>query len=337
VRKCCIVSCLACLPILRAADLQPFEAVEPHMGTLARIKLYAADAQQASAAFRAAFDRIRQLDATLSDYKNDSELNRICRQAVGHPATVSTDLFAVLAASQHLADGTDGAFDVTLGPLIRLWREARRAGRLPEDGAMRSASARCGYRKLHLDSRSRTVTLDQPGMQLDVGGIAKGYAADAALAVLTGKGIHSALVALSGDLAFSAAPPGHHGWRVGIDSADSAASDFTRVLELSDAAVSTSGDTEQHLDIGNQRYSHIVNPATGAALTSSITVTIVAPRGVVADGMSTAVSVLGAQRGMAYVEKVPGVAAMIVTREGGVNRVTESAGFQRLRAAGPAK
>jgi len=303
------------------------------MGSLARIKLYAADARPAGDAFRAAFDRIAQLDAILSDYNDESELNRLCRQAVGHPVPVSADLFAVLAASQNLAEDTDGAFDVTLGPVIRLWREARKAHRLPEEDALRNASARCGYRKLHLDSRSRTVTLDAPGMQLDVGGIAKGYAADAALAVLTGKGIHSALVALSGDLAFGAAPPGHRGWRIGIDSLDAAASDFTRVLELSDAAVSTSGDTEQHLDIGDQRYSHIINPASSVALTGYMTVTIVARRGIIADGMSTAVSVLGAQRGMAYVEKVPGVAAMIVTRQGGMNRVVESTGFQRLRAA----
>jgi FAD:protein FMN transferase len=333
VRQYCVVSCLAWLPVVCAADLQPFEAVEPHMGSLARIKLYAADARQAADAFRAAFDRVAQLDGILSDYNGESELNRLCRQAVGHPVPVSADLFAVLAASQNLAEDTDGAFDVTLGPVVRLWREARKAHRLPEEAALSNASARCGYRKLHLDSRSRTVALDAPGMQLDVGGIAKGYAADAALAVLTGKGIHSALVALSGDLAFSAAPPGHHGWRIGIDALDTAASDFTRVLELSDAAVSTSGDTEQHLDIGDQRYSHIINPATGAALTGSMTVTIVARRGIVADGMSTAVSVLGAQRGMAYVEKVPGVAAMIVTRQGGVNRLAESTGFQGLRAA----
>jgi thiamine biosynthesis lipoprotein len=333
VREYCVVICLAWLPVVRAADLQPFEAVEPHMGSLARIKFYAADAKQANAAFRAAFDRVAQLDAILSDYKDDSELNRLCRRPGGHPVPVSADLFAVLAASQSLAEDTGGAFDVTLGPVIRLWREARKVHRLPEDDALRSASARCGYRKLHLDSRARTVILEQPGMQLDAGGIAKGYAADAALAVITSKGIHSALVALSGDLVFSEAPPGHRGWRIGIDSLDTAASDFTRVLELSDAAVSTSGDTEQHLDVGTQRYSHIIDPATGAALTSSITVTVVARHGVIADGMSTAVSVLGPQRGMTYVERVPGIAALIVTRQGGVNRVIQSTGFQRLRAA----
>lgn len=307
------------------------------MGTLARIKLYAADEAQANAAFRAAFDRIAQLDAVLSDYKPDSELNRICRSAVRRPVPVSADLFTVLLASQELAESTGGAFDVTLGPVIRLWREARRTGRLPEGAALRAAAAQCGYRKLHLNTADRTVALDDAGMQLDVGGIAKGYAADAALAVLRDMGIRSALVALSGDLAFSDPPPGQSGWRIGIDSIDTAASGFTRVLELSNAAVSTSGDAEQHLDAGGKRYSHIIDPATGTALTGSMTVTIVAARGVVADGTATAVSVLGPDRGMAYIEKHPGIAALVVTQQDGATRVIESTAFQRLRAAAATK
>ncbi len=220
---------------------------------------------------------------------------------------------------------------MTLGPAIRLWREARRSGRLPDAGALRAALARCGYRKLHLNAAERTLTLDEAGMQLDVGGIAKGYAADAALVVLRDRGIRSALVAVSGDLAFGDAPPGQAGWRIGIDPADTAASGFTRVLELSNAAVSTSGDAEQHLDSGTERYSHIIDPATGAALTGSITVTIIAAQGIIADGTATAVSVLGEDRGMAYVDNHPEVAALMVTRRDGAVRVIESAAWPRLK------
>jgi thiamine biosynthesis lipoprotein len=148
-------------------------------------------------------------------------------------------------------------------------------------------------------------------MQLDVGGIAKGYAADEALAALKRTGIRNALVAASGDLAFSDPPPGQRGWKIGIGSND-------RVLELSNAAVSTSGDAEQHLDGDGKRYSHIIDPGTRMGLTSGITVTIVAPHGIDADGISTAVSVLGAERGIEFVEKRAGVAAVIVTKEGAV-------------------
>ena len=281
---------MLCL-LLFVSALQPFEAVEPHMGTLFRIKLYAADERQAKSAFRAAFDRIHDLDAILSDYKPDSELNRISQT----PLRISDDLFRVLAASQKLAEETGGAFDVTLGPVIRLWREARKNNRLPDTGALREAGARCGYRKLHLDAANRTAALEQPGMQLDVGGIAKGYAADEALAALKRLGIRSALVAASGDLAFSEAPPGQAGWRIGVGSS-------SQILELSNAAVSTSGDAEQHLDANGRRYSHIIDPTTLMGLTSGITVTIVAPHGIDADGLSTAASVLGAQRGKEFVK-----------------------------------
>jgi thiamine biosynthesis lipoprotein len=282
-----------------AEDLREFEAVEPHMGTLFRIKLYAAGEQRAAAAFRAAFDRVRELDEILSDYKPDSELNQI---SVGHPAKVSEDLFHVLAASQQLAEETGGAFDVTLGPVIRLWREARKINRLPDRAALDEAGRRCGYRKLRLDPANRTVMLEQAGMQLDVGGIAKGYAADAALAVLKGLGIRSALVAASGDLAFGDPPPGQRGWKIGVDST---------ILELRNAAVSTSGDTEQGLDAGGKRYSHIIDPITRMGLTSGTTVTIVAPTGILADGLATAVSVLGPRRGIELVKQMECVTALI--------------------------
>jgi FAD:protein FMN transferase len=282
------------------------------MGTLVSIKLYADGPEQAKAAFRAAFARIAELDAALSDYQPESELNRVCRTAAGKPVAASADLFRVLAASQKLAVETGGAFDVTLGPVIRLWRQARQDHRLPDAAALQAAAAHCGYRKLRLDAGRQTVMLDEPGMQLDLGGIAKGYAADAALAVLAGLGIRSALVAASGDLAFGDAPPGQRGWKIGFDSP-------ACVRYLSNAAVSTSGDEEQHLDVSGHRYSHIIDPATSTGLTIPITVNIVASRGVDADALATAVSVLGAERGLALLEARPGVAGRIVT-----DRVIES-------------
>jgi thiamine biosynthesis lipoprotein len=284
------------------------------MGTLVRVKLYAGGPQEASAAFRAAFDRIAQLDDALSDYKPASELNRICRSAAGSPVKVSQDLFRVLAASRKLSEESAGAFDVTLGPVIRLWRQARLDHRLPSPEALREAAGRCGYGKL------------------DLGAIAKGYAADAALSVLAQSGIRSALVAASGDLAIGDPPPGEHGWKIGVDRGESDAG-LERILELSNAAVSTSGDAEQNLEIGGKRYSHIVDPATNMGLTSRITVTIVARTGMDADSLATAVSVLGADRGMAVIRKHPDAAALIVTGEGTEMRVVESSDWDRLSHA----
>jgi len=313
-----------------AAALRAYEAVEPHMGTLVRIKLFAENEVQAQRGMRAAFDRIAQLDNILSDYKPESELNRICRLAVGHRVGVSDDLFRVVSASERLAAETGGAIDITIGPLTHLWREGRQKNRLPDMVAVREAASHCGFRKLHVDAARRTIELDEPGMQLDVGGIAKGYAADEALIVLSKLGIHSALVAASGDLAFSDAPPGKTGWKIGIDSFDSAEAPFTRVLLLANGAVSTSGDSEQHLDANGTRYSHIIDPNTGMGLTKAITVTIVARHGIDSDGMSTAVSVLGAARGLAFIERQPETAALIVTGERPGVRVIESSRFGSL-------
>lgn len=279
-----------------AAPFKLYEAVEPHMGTLIGIKLYARDEAAAAAAFRAAFARIAELDAALSDYRPDSELNQLTRDAVNGPVRVSEDLFRVLAASQRLAEESGGAFDITLGPVIRLWREARKSGQTPTHEALAEAGARCGWRNLHLDSANRTVTLDKPNMQLDLGGIAKGYAADEALAAITRLGIRSALVAASGDLAFSGAPRGAKGWKIEAGG---------RVLELCDGAASTSGDTEQHLDSHGVRYSHIVDPATNGALTNSRAVTILARWGVDADALATAASILGPARSLALLAKYP--------------------------------
>lgn len=268
-------------------ELTRFEAVEPHMGTLVRIQVYASSGEQARAAFAAGFARIAALDDVLSDYKPDSELNRL-------PKPVSADLFRVLEAAQRLAEETDGAFDVTIGPLTRLWRDARRAGRVPDPAVIAEVRRHIGYRKLRLDPATRTVTLDDPAMRLDVGAIGKGYAADEALAAVAAAGCPSALVAASGDLAIGDGPPGRAGWRVDAGGT---------VLDLANAAVSTSGDAEQHLDAQGVRYSHILNPSTGVGLTQSPLMTVIARRGIEADSLATAASVLGPERGKALVER----------------------------------
>lgn len=316
-------------------ERQRFEAVEPHMGTLVRITLYAADEGAARDAFRAAFDRIRRLDDILSDYRPGSELNRLAAAGAGRAVRVSDELFTVLSAAQQLAEATGGAFDITQGPVIRLWRTAARTRRAPDAAALQDAAARSGFSKLHLDPARRTATLDVDGMILDVGGIGKGYAADEALAVLDGLGISRALVAVSGDLAFSGPPPGRQGWRIAIHSARSA--DVPQRLELAHRAVSTAGAGEQYADIGGRRYSHIVDPASRTGLVDDLTVTVIARRGLEADGLDTAVSVLGVERGLALIDSHPGAAAVIIRGAAADSEVLASARLRELlnRPAAP--
>lgn len=300
------------------------------MGTLVRVTVYTPDEQSATAAFRAAFDRIRDLDDILSDYKPGSELNRITKTAVNRAVPVSDDLFTVLRASQDLAEATAGAFDITQAPVIRLWREARRTGRVPEAAALRQAAEHAGFRKLHLDAQPRTVRFDMTGMALDVGGIGKGYAASEAIGALAAIGVRSALVAVSGDLAFSNAPPGARGWRIGVHAGDPAALGVPGVLELTNAAVSTAGSREQHVDIGGRRYSHIIDSSSGMGLVDDITVTVVAPHGLEADGLDTAASVLGAERGLALIESHPDAAGLIIEQTSSGTKVRLSSRFAKL-------
>jgi thiamine biosynthesis lipoprotein len=314
---------------LAPPQLERFESVEPHMGTLVRITIYTVGEHSAREAFRAAFNRIRDLDGILSDYQADSELNQITKTA-RRPVRVSDELFAVLRASQDLAYATDGAFDITQGPVIQLWREARKTGRVPDPTALKEAVTRSGFRKLHVDATHRTATFHVPGMALDVGGIGKGYAASEALEVLTGLGIRSALVAVSGDLAFSAAPPGKRGWRIGIHSGDRSPDSFPEMLELTNAAVSTSGNSDQHLDLDGRRHSHIIDPASGLALVNDLTITVVARHGLDADGLDTAMSVLGPERGLALIESRRDAAALIMERKSAGVTFVASSRFRAL-------
>jgi FAD:protein FMN transferase len=323
-------------PATAQSTLQRFESVEPHMGTLVRITVYAATDDQARQAFHAGFDRIGALDDTLSDYKPHSELSLITARAIGHHIPISDDLFRVLQASQRLARETDGAFDVTQGAVVRLWREARKTGRVPDPDALKEARTRSGFQHLHLEERSRTVMFDIPGVVLDVGAIGKGYAASEALEAIARCGIASALVAVSGDLAFSAPPPGQRGWRIQVHTQDPAALGVPATLELSDAAVSTSGAEEQHLDSNGRRYSHVIDPSSGMGLVNDITVTVVARHGLDADGLDTAASVLGAERGLALIESHPGAAGLILQKTNGSVVGLMSTRFRTLVDIGPA-
>jgi thiamine biosynthesis lipoprotein len=222
----------------------------------------------------------------------------------------------VLNRAQALAMRTDGAFDVTAGPYVNLWRRARRLHELPKAEKLAEARRAVGYKNVRLDQRARAVELLAPNMRLDLGGIAKGYAVDQALAVLRTRGIKSALVAGSGDLAVSEAPPGKKGWRIEIAAHDATNAPARQFVWLRHQALATSGDVFQNVEITGQRYSHIVDPRTGVGLTDRSLVTIIAPDCTTADGFATAVSVLGPVPGLQLVESTRGVAALITRKPG---------------------
>jgi len=298
--------------------LRRFEFEETHMASPFNIVLYSADEATARRSSRTAYDRIAKLNAILSDYDPESELSRLSRSAGGPALPVSIDLFEVLKRSKEIWERSGGAFDVTIAPVGRLWRRARRDHQLPDRARLEAARAFVGSERLILDPAARTVRLLKPGMKLDAGGIAKGYAAQAALDVLKAAGIKQALVGGAGDIAVGDPPPGARGWKVAIAPLEPGQSEPLRTLLLSGAAVSTAGDAERFVTIDGHRYSHIINPATGLGVEDRACVTVVAADGATADALETTVYILGPERGLELVDRTPGAAAIFfrLTKDG---------------------
>lgn len=307
---------------------QRFEYAEHKMGTSFRIVLYAPDQHTANKAARAAYHRIDQLNAILSDYDPESELSRLSRRstesAPTDPVVVSNELFEVLSASQSYAQLTNGAFDVTVGPMVKLWRRSRRQEALPSEQRLETARAAVGYRHLRLDAEQRTVRLMVPNMRIDLGGIGKGYALDQVLLELHRFGIRRALIDGGGDIAVGAAPPGRTGWCLAIHDLDG---QTDQSVTLSYAAIATSGDTQRFVEVEAVRYSHIIDPATGLGLRQRIGASVIGPSGTSADALASALCVLGAERGLALAESLPGIEARIVTRNKGRTEVRETPRF----------
>lgn len=301
------------------------------MASLFRITLYASNQAEADEAAVAAFQKIEELNNCMSDYDANSELMRLCAQPYGTPVKVSDDLFEILAESQRVARESDGAFDVTVGPYVRLWRAARKKKVLPTEAELAEARKEVGYQKLLLNARGKTVILTVPNMKLDLGGIAKGYAADKALQVLKSKGVTRAMVAASGDIALGDAPPGHAGWAIGIASIDPKDAKVTKTVLLKNAGISTSGDTEQFVEIGGKRYSHVVDTQTGLGLTIRIQATIIGPNATITDGLDNTVCALGVERGLALIDSLPKTAALVVTENEQGRRVYQSKRFKALK------
>ena len=307
------------------------EFTSRHMGTTFRIVLYAADKEKAAAAAKAAFARVAELDKVMSDYNPDSELMRLCTTndaEPGKPQKVSQDLMEVLTESQRIAELSGGAFDVTIGPLSKIWRLVQRTQQIPDADELAAAKAKVGWQKLVLDRKAGTVTLKQAGMRLDLGGIAKGFAVDKAARVLLDHGFDECLIAGSGDIGVGGPPPERDGkgWRVEIAPLGQGMK--ARTVTLDYAAVSTSGDLVQSVEIDGNRYSHVLDPKTGLGLTGFRSVTVICKSSTWADALSTAASLLPPEKALELVEQFPAVLYM-VTKESVDAKpvVTESAHF----------
>lgn len=276
---------------LRSVEKQPMDQVkelkftytEIHMGGEFRLTFYAPSQTQADQIAKAAYAEIERLEQIMSDYRQASEI----RQLKSNVKTkVSDPLFEVISAAQQISTQTDGAFDITAGPAVKLWRNARNTGRLPGPIEIKQALKFVDYRQITLDITDQSITVSKPGFAIDLGGIAKGYACDAALTVLKKNQITQAIVQAGGDITISDPPPDQEGWQVQIPGEPTP-------RPYSNCAISTSGDTEQFIELNGVRYSHIVDPRTGIGVTNRVIATVIADRGLTSDPLATALCVQG--------------------------------------------
>lgn len=288
------------------------QETRPIMGTRVHAELWHEDAAEAERLLAAVMDEMHRIDLTYSPYRETSELSRLNREAPRGWVTVSAELFDLLARSREVSELSGGAFDVTYASVGRYYDY--RAGARPSDARIREALEAIDYRYVELDPQGPRVRYRHPEVYVDLGGIAKGYAVDRSIALLRSAGVTHASVAAGGDSYILGDRRGQP-WTVGVrDPRDADA--VTVVLPLMDVAVSTSGDYERFFEEGGVRYHHILDPATGRSARGSWSVTIIGPDTTLTDALSTSVFVLGPERGLALVDDLPGIDAVIVDAQG---------------------
>jgi len=301
------------------------QKTETIMGTQVSITVVAKTEQEGEAAIDAAMAEVRRFDRMMSLYKDDSEITRVNLAAGKGPVEVSPEMIEMVEAARKISELTDGAFDVTVGPLVVLWQMRLKEGAAPTETEIESIKNRVGYRNIITDKKASTLFLMKPGMIMDFGGCAKGYVADRVAELLKGRGIDNAIVALAGDIRVMGHRPDGSSWRIGVQHPRDSAKTLT-VLELSDKFISTSGDYERYQIVHRKRYHHILDPRTGKPSEGMESVTLVGDRGSDGDPLATALFILGPKQGRKIVKKL-GYNAIFVDDKG---RVVMTDGIKKI-------
>ncbi len=312
-----------CSFLRRTPTAKPRERVEFMMDTMVRITWFdTAD----DGAVDQAFAAIEAVEAKMSAHLEDSEVAKINAMAGVAPVRVSSDTLATIQIGLDVGKLSGGAFDITIKPLVDLWGIGKKETYVPSDDEIARARALVDYRKVRVDAARSEVMLENPGMGIDLGGVAKGYAVDAAAQVLRECGVKHALINAGGDVYVIGDKPGGVPWRIGVQHPRKS-EEFIAVAELTDTAAVSSGDYQRYVEFGGQRFHHIIDPRLGRPSAGLVSTTVLHPSAAWADALSTAVFVLGPEHGMALANAVAGAEALVVTPDG---KVMQTGGLQRL-------
>jgi FAD:protein FMN transferase len=291
-------------------SLHHHEATRLSMACVYAIDAYGPDAATLPRIVEDAFDEVDRIDRLMSHYKAESPLSRLNREAARHPVAVEPELFDFIAESMRYNRESGGAFDITVGPLMKAWGFFRGEGRLPSDDEVAAARRHVGAAHVVLNPAERTIAFDEPGVELDLGGIAKGYAVDRVVSLLRQRNVAAALVSSGGSTIYAlGAPPGRDGWDVTLqDPIDSRKTALT--MSVTDRAVSIAGSSEKSFESGGVKYSHIMDPRTGRPVQGVLSVAVLAGTGTAGDALDDALFVMGVERSRAYLETHTGVEAL---------------------------
>lgn len=315
------------------AQAQKYVFEKAKMGSPFIIMAYADDSLKLRSAVEKAYRKVDNLNAIFSDYAETSEISQLCKKAKrGEWQRVSPELYAVLVMSLEASKASNGAFDVTVGHIVKAWRKAKKEKVLPNADLLKTALSKTGWRYLELQQLGNTykVRFNRDGMLLDFGGIVKGYAAQEVVRILSEHGFPACLADAGGDLAIGQNPPNAEGWLVGVGLPQEENRLLQQFLTLKNQAVATSGDMYNYLEVNGKRYSHIVNPKTGLGLTHQRNVTIVAPDGAQADWLATACSVLSIKKALRLVKSYKNTEILMLERYKSGIKMYQSAGFAAL-------
>jgi FAD:protein FMN transferase len=283
------------------------------MGTAVRVEVYGGTSDSRKAAADEAFDAIAEVDRLMSDYRSDSELTHLNRSAAAGPVIVSAPLFAVLQAAERVSRTSSGSFDVTVGPLMRLWGFKDKRPHVPTPAELTEIRGVIGFQNVVIDPIAHSVRFLQPGVQIDLGGIAKGFAVELAAGSLGRRGLRGVIDA-GGNQFMVGTPPGKPHWSVGISRPD-LPEQLLGALDLAGGALSTSSDASNYLTANGQTYGHLLDPRSLRPSTASLSVTVISPDGTLSDALSKAVFVLGPRDGLTLLESFPETAGIVAYRQ----------------------